>query len=166
MKVKQITFLVLLTTLCGCGRDYEVNAPADLSSVAGTWVLFSVPNAATNNFPTNQLSFSTLTLRTNKSEYSESFFKSEYFLLPLQTNAPKYGIPAQWIYSSGTGTWSFADEGSGGKHLWKVDLQTEKLGIQLILGKEKSGQTVLLYYPDPDYDEAVVFHHSSKGELK
>jgi len=159
MKFKKTIWFVLLCVsvfiLFSCLRAHEINFPADSSSFVGTWVLSSAPKGLKDRFQ-NGLPSSTLILQTNgRAIYS----------VPIDSNHTAGGgpsVPSDWYFSAGEGAWSFMDWGHKGWHIWRVDLQTDKIGIQFTLKRELSGKTILVYVPDPNSDEAVVFSRSQK----
>lgn len=162
MKLKKIAWLVLLLVgvfiLFGCLHDYRINFPADSSSVVGMWVLSSAPKAVKDCFQ-GRLPNSTLILHTNGT--------ATYSLVPIDLNRDAGGgpsVPSQWFFSSGENTWRFRDWGYKGWHIWRVDLDTEKIGIQLTLERKLFGKMILIYEPDPNSDEEVIFQRPLKDK--
>ena len=79
------------------------------------------------------------------------FFPLENF----EPSAPQLG--SRWSVVSQESKWGLRDWGDRGRHIWKLELQTETKGIGLTVGKVGSGELVLDYTPDPDKDETVLF---------
>src|SRR2546427_327712 len=141
--MKRLYFLHLLLLSClGCYRNYEVDFPLQQSDLLGAWVLSSAPLVATNGFSSNIVSTALHLNRDGKAVYA-SFPIQER----LDPGASKSRVD-QWALSSGMGTWDLSDEGNGKRHIWQVRMQTEKMGVQLTVGREHSGDLILVYHPE------------------
>ncbi len=125
---------------CSTKTDYAVNVTA--SMVEGTWVLRSAPSSLSN----------LLSGTTSSSLKLETAGSASFQALPI--NGSANGVRPTWKVVTGTGTWSLSAVGS--KPVWKVDLLTGVQGVQLAVMEDHENVS-LMYKPDPDTEEKVVF---------
>ncbi len=150
MKItRTIVMLLLSVFMIGCPRKHAVNINVKSNDLSGQWSLVSAPASVSKLLGTNA-SRSGFTLKSNATAIL-LFFPMENF----EPSAPRLG--SQWSVTSGECKWDLRDWGDHGRHLWKLELETETRGIGLTVGKLASGELVLIYTPDPDKDETVLF---------
>ena len=150
MKITRTILILLLSVfMIGCSRNYAVNIDVKSADVLGQWSLESAPPSVSKLLGTNA-SLSGFTLRSNGTAMLQ-FFPLENF----EPSAPQLG--SRWSVVSQESKWGLRDWGDRGRHIWKLELETETRGIGLTVGKKASGELVLAYTPDPDKDETVLF---------
>jgi hypothetical protein len=140
--------------LSACSRNYKVDIPVSPAELAGLWEISAAPALVTNSFRTNPAAPGNLELRTDGGAL--------FSLLPIHELPGTFPIATNpWSFVSGPGKWGLSDWGKPAHHIWRVDLETRSRGIQLTVGKQRHGELVLVYTPDPDHvSDAVVFRRA------
>jgi len=141
--------MLLSSLMLGCSRNYAVTIKVESSDLLGQWNLVSAPPSVSRLLGTNA-SRSSFTVSSNGTVIPQ-FFPIESF----EPSAPQLG--SRWSVVSQKSKWDLRDWGDHGRHIRKLELETETRGIGLTVGKKASGELVLVYTPDPDKDESVSF---------
>lgn len=152
MKAHPIFWLCgMILAFCGCSRDYKVNIQLQSNEVVGDWSPSIAPQAVRQILPTNGLSEVSLILNSDGTANFNS--------LPFQELVDSKSMRnLRWAIVSGKGKWDLSDDGDNGRHVWHLRVVTPAIGLQLTVGKDKSGQTILAYKPDPDNDDHSVIY--------
>jgi hypothetical protein len=151
-KIWALFSLCFVVALCSCSRGYDLDFQLSESELAGTWCVEEAPPQII--FPTN----SSAKLELNADKTANLSF------LPLAQLNSINQTPS-WYFSTGKGTWNLEDDGNNGRHVWHIRLQEEKQGVQLTVGK-RSGKVILVYRPNVDIEEQIVFAKIIDGEKK
>jgi hypothetical protein len=150
--------MILSAFVVGCSRNYAVNIDLKSNDIIGQWIPISTPSAVTKLLTTNS-SLTKLDLHPNGTA-DLHFFPIED--LTFSGQAPV----STWSVVTGPCKWGLRDWGVQGKHIWKVEIETQTKGIGLTVGKLSSGQLILVYTPDPDKAESVKLQRRSQQDPK
>lgn len=153
----RLTLVLMVALLGGACRKYEIDIPLQPSDVVGSWTLASAPSKVNNAIPTGKKAVG-VTFQDGG--------KANYTIFPIPNNLILGANPSRnssWTFLSGNGTWSIADEGTANRHIWHVRLQTDKVGLQITVGKDSSGNLILVFHPDANSNESLIFRRSGQS---
>lgn len=162
MRLSSALALALTALLSfGCSKRYDVEFPFDKTNAVGTWVLKSAPSAALSTLGTNA-QLSRIILRGDGMvEYRAFPFQAVLDLSVIRSTA------SHWKVISGTNIWLFGNEHYGRRNVWTIMLETDERGVELDVGRSRSGDEMLVYKPDAKSDdEPVLFQRVKSGSDK
>jgi len=151
-----VAITAITLVFSGCSRDYDVNFPFDKTNVVGTWVLKSAPDAAFKTLGTNGHAPMVIFKSDGSAEYNTFPVQTVFDLNTIRS------MPSQWKVVSGTNIWLFGNERYGSQNVWEVTLETDERGLELDVGRLRSGEYILIYKPDANSDDAPVIFMRTK----
>jgi hypothetical protein len=155
MKIINTIKVAAMVVCCGCSKSYDVHIPVQSTDLVGNWVIDSAPQTSLEVISTN---------RTSLEFSSDGTARYRFFPIPQSLiSGGDPGRASSWTTSSGDGSWSLADEGSTRGQVWNISLRfpKDKVGIQLTVGKKASKELVLIFHPDANSSDSVIFKRAS-----